>query len=69
MCLFLTLGKWPGTPHKYNRFFGLRQEECAPGGCMMELFIQLAIIMIGKFNIYFLQKNHRFIQKSSHKNS
>lgn len=41
-------GKWPGTPAKYNRFFGLRQEECAPGGCLMELFIQLAVIMIGK---------------------
>ncbi|XP_070498567.1 anoctamin-2 isoform X2 [Chironomus tepperi] len=41
-------GKWPGTPAKYNRFFGLRQEECAPGGCLMELFIQLSIIMIGK---------------------
>lgn len=41
-------GKWTGTPAKYNRFFGLRQEECTPGGCLMELFIQLAIIMIGK---------------------
>ncbi|CRK98840.1 CLUMA_CG011990, isoform A [Clunio marinus] len=41
-------GKWPGTPAKYNRVFGLRQEECSPGGCLMELFIQLAIIMIGK---------------------
>lgn len=41
-------GKWPGTPAKYNRIFGLRQEECSPGGCLMELFIQLAIIMVGK---------------------
>lgn len=41
-------GKWPGTPAKYNRIFGFRQEECAPGGCLMELFIQLSIIMIGK---------------------
>lgn len=41
-------GKWTGTPAKYNRIFGLRQEECSPGGCLMELFIQLAIIMIGK---------------------
>ena len=24
-------GKWPGTPAKYNRIFGLRQEECSPG--------------------------------------
>lgn len=41
-------GKWTGTPQKYNKIFGLRQEECSPGGCLMELFIQLAIIMIGK---------------------
>lgn len=41
-------GKFVGYPKKYNRIFGFRQEECAPGGCMMELCIQLAIIMIGK---------------------
>lgn len=60
-------GKWTGTPHKYNRIFKLRQEECSPGlfnfnaiakiffnfkfltgGCLMELFLQLAIIMVGK---------------------
>lgn len=41
-------GKFPGYPHKYNRIFGLRQEECGPGGCLMELFIQLTIIMVGK---------------------
>ncbi|XP_044735821.1 anoctamin-1-like isoform X2 [Chrysoperla carnea] len=40
-------GKFVGYPAKYNRIFGLRQEECSPGGCLMELFIQLAIIMIG----------------------
>lgn len=53
-------GKWVGTPSKYNRIFGFRQEECSPGGCLMELFIQLAIIMIGKFNIFFdLIKNEK----------
>jgi anoctamin-1 len=41
-------GKWTGTPKKYNRLFGYRQEECSPGGCLMELFIQLSIIMVGK---------------------
>jgi len=41
-------GKWPGTPAKYNRIWEYRQEECSPGGCLLELFIQLAIIMIGK---------------------
>uniref|UniRef100_T1GN26 Anoctamin n=1 Tax=Megaselia scalaris TaxID=36166 RepID=T1GN26_MEGSC len=41
-------GKFVGYPKKYNRIFGFRQEECNPGGCLMELCIQLAIIMIGK---------------------
>lgn len=41
-------GKFVGYPQKYNRIFGFRQEECNPGGCLMELSIQLAIIMIGK---------------------
>lgn len=40
-------GKFVGYPAKYNRIFGYRQEECNPGGCLMELTIQLAIIMIG----------------------
>ncbi|XP_044253910.1 anoctamin-1-like isoform X1 [Tribolium madens] len=41
-------GQFVGYPAKYNRIFGFRQEECNPGGCLMELTIQLAIIMIGK---------------------
>ncbi|XP_076270486.1 anoctamin 1 isoform X2 [Rhynchophorus ferrugineus] len=41
-------GKFIGTPRKYNRIFGYRQEECGPGGCLMELCIQLAVIMVGK---------------------
>ncbi|XP_058126818.1 anoctamin-4 [Anopheles ziemanni] len=41
-------GKYPGYPAKYNRIMNLRQEECSPGGCLMELCIQLAIIMVGK---------------------
>ncbi|XP_057668249.1 anoctamin-2-like isoform X2 [Diorhabda carinulata] len=40
-------GKYVGYPAKYNRILGYRQEECNPGGCLMELTIQLAIIMIG----------------------
>ncbi|XP_044748113.1 anoctamin-1 isoform X1 [Coccinella septempunctata] len=40
-------GKFVGYPAKYNRIFGYRQEECNPGGCLMELSIQLGIIMIG----------------------
>ncbi|XP_078050290.1 anoctamin 1 isoform X1 [Augochlora pura] len=41
-------GKFVGYPGGYNRFFDYRQEECGPGGCLMELCIQLSIIMIGK---------------------
>lgn len=41
-------GKFVGYPKKYNRIFGFRQEECSPGGCLMELCIQLIIIMVGK---------------------
>ncbi|XP_019698195.1 anoctamin-1 isoform X2 [Harpegnathos saltator] len=41
-------GKFVGYPGKYNRFFGFRQEECGPGGCLLELCIQLSIIMVGK---------------------
>ncbi|XP_058443649.1 anoctamin-5 isoform X2 [Malaya genurostris] len=41
-------GKFTGYPAKYNRILTFRQEECSPGGCLMELCIQLAIIMIGK---------------------
>ncbi|XP_019864929.1 anoctamin-5 isoform X2 [Aethina tumida] len=41
-------GKFIGYPKRYNKIFGYRQEECGPGGCLMELCIQLAIIMIGK---------------------
>ncbi|XP_045542104.1 anoctamin-1 isoform X5 [Papilio machaon] len=41
-------GKFIGRPGDYVRLFGHRQEECAPGGCLLELSIQLAIIMVGK---------------------
>lgn len=41
-------GKFVGRPGDYVRFFGHRQEECSPGGCLLELSIQLAIIMVGK---------------------
>ncbi|KAK2583391.1 hypothetical protein KPH14_009379 [Odynerus spinipes] len=41
-------GKFVGYPGDYMRFFHFRQEECGPGGCLLELCIQLSIIMIGK---------------------
>ncbi|XP_059223418.1 anoctamin-2 isoform X2 [Stomoxys calcitrans] len=45
-------GKFVGYPMKYNRIFGFRQEECAPGGCLMELCLQLVVIMVGKQLVY-----------------
>lgn len=41
-------GKFVGYPGHYNRLFNYRQEECSPGGCYMEVCLQLAIIFIGK---------------------
>uniref|UniRef100_A0A6P4EU05 Anoctamin n=2 Tax=Drosophila rhopaloa TaxID=1041015 RepID=A0A6P4EU05_DRORH len=41
-------GKFVGHPGQYNKIFDYRQEECSSGGCLTELCIQLAIIMVGK---------------------
>lgn len=41
-------GKFVGHPGNYTLIFNSRQEECGPGGCLMELCIQLSIIMVGK---------------------
>ncbi|XP_077296621.1 anoctamin-5-like [Arctopsyche grandis] len=49
-------GKFLGYPSKYNKIFLLRQQECLPGGCLFELIIQLAIIMIGKKIISLIMK-------------
>ena len=46
-------GKFIGTPNDRTRLFGYRQEECSPGGCFMELSIQMAMIFVGKQ--FFLQ--------------
>lgn len=40
--------RFAGYPGNYNRFFGLRSEECNNGGCLIELAQQLGVIMIGK---------------------
>ena len=37
-----------GMPTKYNRMRGRRIEGCDPSGCLTDLCIQLAVIMIGK---------------------
>ncbi|XP_038139835.1 anoctamin-5-like isoform X1 [Cyprinodon tularosa] len=45
-------GKFVGYPGKYSYMFGnmtkLRNEECDPGGCLIELTTQLVIVMAGK---------------------
>ncbi|XP_040321739.1 anoctamin-1 [Herpailurus yagouaroundi] len=41
--------RFVGRPGDYVYIFrSFRMEECAPGGCLMELCIQLSIIMLGK---------------------
>lgn len=45
-------GKFVGSPENYTYMFGrssnLRNEECDPGGCLIELTTQLVIVMTGK---------------------
>uniref|UniRef100_A0A672L7C7 Anoctamin n=2 Tax=Sinocyclocheilus grahami TaxID=75366 RepID=A0A672L7C7_SINGR len=45
-------GKFVGYPGNYSYMFGkwskLRNEECTPGGCLIELTTQLLIVMAGK---------------------
>ncbi|XP_017578355.1 anoctamin-5 isoform X2 [Pygocentrus nattereri] len=44
-------GKFVGYPGKYTYMFhisNLRNEECDPGGCLIELTTQLVIVMTGK---------------------
>lgn len=61
-------GKLIGYPSKYNRIFGLRQEECNPGGCMTELCIELAVFMIGKQVINAVTENVvPFVRKTYNK--
>uniref|UniRef100_A0A8D3CA41 Anoctamin n=1 Tax=Scophthalmus maximus TaxID=52904 RepID=A0A8D3CA41_SCOMX len=41
-------GRFVGYPTKYGTLFGMRNEDCGPGGCLIELAEQLFIIMVGK---------------------
>ncbi|KAA0724050.1 Anoctamin-5 Gnathodiaphyseal dysplasia 1 protein [Triplophysa tibetana] len=45
-------GRFVGYPGEYEYMFskmsGLRNEECEPGGCLIELTTQLVIVMTGK---------------------
>ncbi|XP_069029878.1 anoctamin-5b isoform X2 [Embiotoca jacksoni] len=50
-CFYMAFfkGKFVGHPGKYSYMFGkLRNEECDPGGCLIELTTQLVIVMAGK---------------------
>ncbi|XP_039611532.1 anoctamin-7 isoform X2 [Polypterus senegalus] len=41
-------GRFVGYPGHYGTLFGMRNEDCGPGGCLIELAEQLFIIMVGK---------------------
>ncbi|XP_065175071.1 anoctamin-7-like [Sycon ciliatum] len=41
-------GNFAGYPPNYDTIAGYRLDECGAGGCLIELTIQLAIIMVGK---------------------
>ncbi|XP_009282514.1 PREDICTED: anoctamin-7 [Aptenodytes forsteri] len=41
-------GKFVGYPGNYLSFLGIRNEECSPGGCFIELAQELLVIMVGK---------------------
>ncbi|XP_053704576.1 anoctamin-7 [Synchiropus splendidus] len=41
-------GRFVGYPTNYGTLFGMRNEDCGPGGCLIELAQQLVIIMVGK---------------------
>lgn len=42
------LGRINGHPGNYVRLAGYRLEECHPSGCLTDLFIQMAVIMLLK---------------------
>uniref|UniRef100_I3JH94 Anoctamin n=1 Tax=Oreochromis niloticus TaxID=8128 RepID=I3JH94_ORENI len=41
-------GRFVGYPTNYGTLFGMRNEDCGAGGCLIELAQQLFIIMVGK---------------------
>ncbi|XP_062821709.1 anoctamin-7 isoform X1 [Anolis carolinensis] len=41
-------GRFVGYPGQYGTLLGMRNEDCGPGGCLIELAQQLFIIMVGK---------------------
>lgn len=45
-------GKFNGYPGHHPRVFGVKMEDCPPGGCISELATQMAIILAGKQFIF-----------------
>ncbi|KAK2538718.1 Ano7 [Columba livia] len=41
-------GKFVGYPGNHMSFLGVRNKECIPGGCFIELAQELLVIMVGK---------------------
>ncbi|XP_073346623.1 anoctamin-7 isoform X2 [Pagrus major] len=41
-------GRFIGHPGHYNTLFGVRNEDCGAGGCLIELAQELLVIMVGK---------------------
>ncbi|XP_060098094.1 anoctamin-7 [Heteronotia binoei] len=41
-------GRFVGYPGHYNKLLGIRNEDCGPGGCLIELAQELLVIMVGK---------------------
>uniref|UniRef100_A0A3P9HUK3 Anoctamin n=1 Tax=Oryzias latipes TaxID=8090 RepID=A0A3P9HUK3_ORYLA len=41
-------GRFVGYPGNYKSMFGVRNEDCGAGGCLMELAQEMLVIMVGK---------------------
>ncbi|KAM3875092.1 anoctamin-7 [Diretmus argenteus] len=41
-------GRFIGYPGNYHTLFGIRNEDCGSGGCLIELAQEMLIIMVGK---------------------
>ncbi|XP_054856935.1 anoctamin-7-like [Eublepharis macularius] len=41
-------GRFVRYPGQYGKLLGMRNEDCGPGGCLIELAQQLFVIMVGK---------------------
>ncbi|XP_076590531.1 anoctamin-7 [Chaetodon auriga] len=49
-------GSFIGFPGNYNTLFGVRNEDCGAGGCLIELAQELLVIMMGKQMINNMQE-------------